>query len=320
MNSTESPTILYKYVTPGGAIAVLSSASVRFTPPLDLNDPFESRIPVARPVRRVTSPRRRSVFPKDQDVVLKAVNDVYGVTCFSEKPDSLLMWAHYAAAHSGVVIGFRTKHASFLGLGHLLPVQYRVRRPVLRSTISQESVLQLLSTKSREWAHEREWRIAARLKDCTRNGKLWLRSFDPECVAVLVLGARAKRSLTQCVLKWQAEHPSTRVLQARLDSLRFGLFLDESLEREPAVVVTEQRHVPVGYELPFASRIEMNDGTLIIRDVTAYIIPDAGSRRSLQARSRATGATITVYPKLPNKALEPTAPIRRKRRGSAPKR
>lgn len=308
-----TPSVLYKYVGPRG-FAILESCSVRFTSPADLNDPFESRLPVITRLGRYTRARKRVVFPEEQGMLANTVGRFYGVTCFSEIPDNLLMWAHYAAAHSGAVIGFRTDHAAFTSLGSLLPVKYRLRRPALRlATPSQASLNLLLTTKSKEWAYEREWRVIGRREDDTVTNRSWLKPFDPECVHVVILGARANRRLKQQVLQWQAHH-KTQVLQARLDSVRFGLFLDADLGLDPAVVVGDSRHVPVAYRLPVMSTIEVRDGTLVIRDRTSEIIPDAKLRRSARAQSRATGVHVVVHGEQPepNKGFSADA---KKRRG-----
>jgi hypothetical protein len=241
------------------------------------------------------------VFPEEQDAALKAVGRAYGITCFSEAPDNLLLWAHYADAHAGAVIGFRTDHGSFRALGSLLPVKYRVRRPVLPSAGPASTLLPLLTTKSKHWAYEREWRVIAQRDDAETTTTPWLRPFDPECIPVIVLGARASRRLKGQVLKWRGKYPATQVLQARLDSLRFGLFLDPDLKGEPAVVVGDSEHVPVGFELPFCSWIQWRDGTLTIRDLTSMVIPEKHLRATVDAQSRATGTHVVVHGKRPNK-------------------
>ena len=48
---------------------------------------------------------------------IQRVNDRYAFFCVSEVPDSPLMWAHYAAAHTGFVVGFDSKHPAFQKLG-----------------------------------------------------------------------------------------------------------------------------------------------------------------------------------------------------------
>lgn len=301
---TTTPTILYKYLGPRG-VRVLTSRSLRFTPPVELNDPFESRLPeVIRLAGRASESSQPVVFPEDEQRLLKAIGNTYAISCFSQIPDDLLMWAHYGQAHSGIVIGFRTEHPAFTALGRLFPVSYRTTRPLVSSQTPEESILRILTTKSRHWRYEREWRVLTRLPDCTRTGALFLKPLDPECIEGVILGVRANQAMRRQVATWKAEHPGARVLQARLDSLRFGLYFDESLHPNPAVVVAGRRHVPVGFNLPFASVLEMRDGTLLVRDITSKIIPEKRLRRSVASQAQATGAQIIIHGQLPNKRLQ----------------
>ena len=48
-----------------------------------------------------------------------------GVFCLTEVPGSILMWSHYATAHTGMCVGFeRNKDNAFVNDGICLPVTY----------------------------------------------------------------------------------------------------------------------------------------------------------------------------------------------------
>lgn len=324
MLSSGCPEILYKYLGPGSGLKVLTSSSIRFTPPLDLNDPFESRIPIARPFRRSVVPGRWAVFPDDQKAVFKSINATFGVSCFSESCDNLLMWAHYANAHAGIVIGFRVKSPSFLDLGRLMPIRYLSRRPVLRMTPSEETVLQLLGTKSRDWVYEREWRLGEKLRDCIRFGKVWVKRFNPEDISVVIVGAAAERSLRKKVRRWHEEHPDAKLFQAYRDTMRFGLHFEDATKREPDVIVTDPKHMPVGYNLPaIAILSSTKDGPLVIRDLTDEVVDmsfaDPAKRRAIKkelAAKRGTAGQIFVLPTKSKKPKVPPARTKRKPRSS----
>jgi hypothetical protein len=79
------------------------------------------------------------------------------------------------------------------------------------------------------------------------------------------------------------------------------LFLDADLEGEPAVVVGDSKHVPVGFELPFCSMIRMRGGTLTIRDLTSTIIPEKHLRGTVDAQSRTFGTHVVVHGERPNR-------------------
>jgi len=84
-----------------------------------------------------------------------------GVSCFSEKNDDLLMWAHYADCYRGFCLEFDTQSTLF---NKAIQVTYVPRIPVtdIVSWVIKRDVdhLNLLyGTKSINWQHEKEWRV-----------------------------------------------------------------------------------------------------------------------------------------------------------------
>ncbi|WP_082459249.1 DUF2971 domain-containing protein [Bosea thiooxidans] len=94
-----------------------------------------------------------------------------GIFCATRRKDNLLMWAHYAEQHRGVVFGFKPDPAvdSFLCL--LEPVAYSASRPSFYDPIDPLKGARpkpedmrafnwyLTATKSPEWAYEEELRL-----------------------------------------------------------------------------------------------------------------------------------------------------------------
>jgi hypothetical protein len=95
------------------------------------------------------------------------------VLCLTEAPDNLLMWAHYAAWNTGVVLRLRSLPEKDSMFGAAKPVRYTSEMPTL---LNEDQIVALLSgsgslmdgdllekliyTKSAEWTYEREWRIS----------------------------------------------------------------------------------------------------------------------------------------------------------------
>lgn len=77
----------------------------------------------------------------------------YGIACFSENLESLLMWAHYASCHQGFVVEFNLAHSVFKE--GLEKVAYCNQRPFIE--IEKERLI--LLTKSAEWKYEAEHRL-----------------------------------------------------------------------------------------------------------------------------------------------------------------
>ena len=100
-----------------------------------------------------------------------------GIACFSEVFDSLLMWSHYANNHSGICVEYdllkMNKQLSYSPV----PIIYSSERVFIDKisvdTIDYESVKSLINcttTKSPEWAYEKEWRI---IRDNAACGEQW---------------------------------------------------------------------------------------------------------------------------------------------------
>ncbi len=96
----------------------------------------------------------------------------YGIVCFTEHLDSLLMWGHYTGCHRGFVIEFNPQHALFTPRD-FGKVSYGENRPLL--TLTKEPSSQMLLCKSSEWAYEDEHRLIKKKTELTpgtydRNG------------------------------------------------------------------------------------------------------------------------------------------------------
>lgn len=104
-----------------------------------------------------------------------------GVFSLSEANDSELMWSHYGANHSGLVIGFGCNPDCMLGDSrHTLEVNYLPNKPIFKAGFKNEVTIfatesggtsstnrvsfeddvfrAAISTKTPAWAYEREWR------------------------------------------------------------------------------------------------------------------------------------------------------------------
>ncbi|MFC6807110.1 DUF2971 domain-containing protein [Methylophaga thalassica] len=165
---------LYKYSLPHPQI--FNNLLIRATQRYSLNDPFELR------------PSSENILDKLSNVSVKTVNeykasyDDYGVISFTETYNNLLMWAHYANDHKGIVIEFDLSKLHFnsyqsyplfevdkndeifaaknpiiktLNEGSLQKVRYSNRRP---SEYGCDSILEHFLVKSDDWSYEKEHR------------------------------------------------------------------------------------------------------------------------------------------------------------------
>ena len=242
------PTILYKYLTVIGAEKILGNCTLRFTPPNELNDPFEfmpggykdiskkakSRIirdlllhdlemakefalAIGKSIPKNRKERRELILSHNKEVIMHAEavfselqkrnwkkfvdesSKIYGITCFSEEYDNILMWSHYANMHKGVVIGF---DVSILGSDlKLFRVQYSAQRPLLEISAYaskkeyEEAAIKLMKTKFCGWAYEHEWRCIQKLNNLTKSmdsqiSYLYLKQIKRSAIKCVYLGAK----------------------------------------------------------------------------------------------------------------------------------
>ncbi len=178
--------------------------------------------------------------------------DVMRVFCVSEVFDDLLMWAHYAESHRGVVLGLRCMDGTATNLCAAKPVAYSHQLPVSEDEaldwvcryfdgsmikgMPEEKRRQVYDamtlTKSDHWSYEKEWRcfgdedydcLKVRVKhkdDLVRSVPL-----QPEEVESVYIGCRMppedERDLQRLVQ--EKLPPETKVLRGRQSSITFGL-------------------------------------------------------------------------------------------------
>jgi hypothetical protein len=94
----------------------------------------------------------------------------FGVTCFSEIHDDILMWSHYSSSHQGFCMEFDTTKFPFTRTNSpdkdtaMEKVDYSDSYPTIsiKDIVSNQlpSLPQsLLTVKSPNWCYEREWRL-----------------------------------------------------------------------------------------------------------------------------------------------------------------
>ena len=187
---------LYKYASPHPQIFdnLLIRASQRYS----LNDPFELR------------PSSENVLESLSNVEVNIGNgykpsyDDYGIISFTETYNNLLMWAHYANEHKGIVIEFDLSKLDFkryqsypifdnneddemfasensliktLNEGEVQRVLYNHNRP---NESKYGNILEHFLVKSDEWLYEKEHRVIVPLitAECIIIRKAYLEVID----------------------------------------------------------------------------------------------------------------------------------------------
>ncbi|MDF1818121.1 MAG: DUF2971 domain-containing protein [Immundisolibacteraceae bacterium] len=187
----------YKYLPfTEGSLKTLTEGTIKFTCPLDFNDPFDcqpfydleaiNNLPNMRPDlfkaagdRRALSPAKR--LAKKNEFIARTRNSIedgtfargllgsLGLVSLSRTALSIPMWSHYAQHHEGFVLEFRipvmgiSNEDSLIAFDRLLPypVQYSKERPVIKIGVPypDDFLEKLVLTKSTDWKYEEEERV-----------------------------------------------------------------------------------------------------------------------------------------------------------------
>ncbi len=170
---------------------ILLNNKWKFTNPLSQNDPFDCKLKVdflngtdfefidylkmnagkntRNDAEFLHSLRYKNSFLMDS--ILD--DDPHFFLSFSKSPDNLLMWAHYADSHKGIVLGIEIDDPDnnkvhpiqyvedFIGIKQLNEMQTAVDQ----TGNSKALVEHVLTEKSMDWAYEQEYRIISREKE-----------------------------------------------------------------------------------------------------------------------------------------------------------
>ena len=157
-----------------------------------------------------------------QAIVESARNEVSnnrGILSMSARNDSILMWSHYSAQHTGLVLGFDVL-ADETFFTSTLPVEYREEYTPLNYIKDPQSALRTnFSLKSISWAYEVEVRVIKIVGGAKR--------FKPLALTDVYIGCKSEPGFvekvrTQCATTL----PHVRLHQASLVHGRFELKFD----------------------------------------------------------------------------------------------
>ena len=193
--------LLYKYCGPGG-IAILEHGSIFLTRPRGFNDPFD----VSPYITKFEDPVELGdhVFRKIKDIV---------VLSLAENCDSLLMWAHYAASHTGFSIGFN-KDEKILDrptpLFHYFDAVSYCHHRATGKRFTDIQDYEIYFRKSSEWSYEKEWRLIETISaidgDVEEAKSNWTFPLVTDSIKTVVVGHRGGWVLPK-ILKFLKEDP-----------------------------------------------------------------------------------------------------------------
>ncbi|HMO04827.1 MAG TPA: DUF2971 domain-containing protein [Kiritimatiellia bacterium] len=173
-------------------------------------------------------------------IVQRGTAQHYAVCCFSTDPKNILMWSHYAASHTGMVIGFDFRRPVFYTkrLSGPYRVDYTKDRPAVKWSVTQpwgftpQNHSEAVLTKAHSWKYEKEWRCLFAIRNHKRkrleNGTAaHLFRFRPGSVCKVICGMQMSfddhLKLGKLLKLRSLSH--VEVYDARMDEQKYGIRL-----------------------------------------------------------------------------------------------
>jgi hypothetical protein len=196
--------LLFKYLCPDGALKVFehdAELALRFELPRDYNDPYELFLQAEPPFE---SEDVRAFYDFFLGEVAQAP-----VSCFSKRPDSVVMWAHYGRGGAGICIGFdEDRLAEQFPIAFVDDVEYLDRPATVESSIVNRAfltgknrhALRLLDIghraayfiKRSDWRYESERRLVVPPEAVEDQNGVLIARIEPQALRYIILGARVR--------------------------------------------------------------------------------------------------------------------------------
>lgn len=135
-------------------------------------------------------------FVANQNKLFKGFRKKIGILCMSKNPNNILMWAHYADNHQGIVYEFDYDLFGFKATENPNDYPYCIEYPknrqyellsyTLQGKELEKQFTRLLTTKAIDWAYEKEVRFM-NLGEGDFN-----RKFDSKCLKSIIFGIKTK--------------------------------------------------------------------------------------------------------------------------------
>ena len=204
---------LFKYRSFAGDVArrrtrrVVAERQIYYAAPNQFNDPFDCDVCLCMDgadLGALGLPNcgdgNAKVKAYSENWLRNEATKEYAVLSLSAVADSLLMWSHYADCHRGICLELQ-----FEATEPLHEVRYSTERPVLYyadfgdATCDRfaRTVMDTLTTKSPDWAYEKEWR-------CIDTGGHGERPMPADMLTGIIFGCRTPDSDKAMVRDWAA--------------------------------------------------------------------------------------------------------------------
>lgn len=161
------------------------------------------------------------------------------VLCLTEKPDNILMWAHYSKSHTGFVVEFDQTNEFFHQekslkdeYGYIREVQYKDAIPVIDPMSDNIAAHYLI--KSDEWKYEQEWRMFATIQNTKKQININDTTYDlyalpSNAIKRIILGCQAEPNFINLItemIKNEPRYSHVVITQARRSNSKFVIEVD----------------------------------------------------------------------------------------------
>ena len=150
----------------------------------------------------------------------------FGVSCFAENNENILMWSHYASNHQGFCLEFDTRFEPFkpVKTQTLLKVDYSEKYPRLSINNIPNNLpsipRNIFGIKSTHWSYEEEWRMFA-----SPGGKSY--PFDPLALIGIYFGCKMTDNDKHELAKILRDFPSVKLYQMQRSESEFKVVSQE---------------------------------------------------------------------------------------------
>ena len=201
---------LYKYFSAEQYnIDSLEDMKVNITKPTKFNDPYDCSISYDRSILNKLGNDKKNLM---EECIMQIENieqninkliDRSFIACYSEIPDSILMWSHYSVNHTGFCLEYDMMDLydqtfikdDLFSMKLFAPILYDNEKHLLnvKGTTVKEfnaNILKGLFYKAYDWIYEQEWRMVYICKDENQENRMLVDSVKPKSV---ILGCKTDK-------------------------------------------------------------------------------------------------------------------------------
>lgn len=233
--------LLFKYAGPDAAAKIFDredSLSVRFGLPKRYNDPYELFL---EPTPPLEDEEERAFYDYFLGEVLEAP-----VACFSHRPDSIVMWAHYGREGTGICLGFdEDLLVDQFPVAYVGDIEYSDGPATVDSglvsfafgTGKRRHTLRLLAVAHRaayfmkraDWRYENERRIIVTPDAVEEYGDALTARITPRALQYIIVGPNVRKPIMR-VCMTRARQWNVPILRLRIGARTYNPFFAEGAQ------------------------------------------------------------------------------------------